>query len=97
LPVRDIRWSVSQYRRIVHLAGTAAVVPGCLGGSWIWPLLGLLLLPFTTLMWVILWNPATGISGFDWFWLFLAVLIDLGRAASSGYANRDRYPGYSTA
>jgi len=45
-------------------------------------------------MWVVLWNPATGINGFDWFWLFLAVVLDLGGAASSGYANRERYPGY---
>jgi hypothetical protein len=64
------------------------------GGAWIWPLLGVLFLPLTTLMWVVLWNPAVGITGFDWFWLFLAVLLDLGGAASSGYANRDRYPGY---
>ncbi len=67
------------------------------GGAWIWPLLGLIFLPLTTLMWVVLWNPATGISGFDWFWLALAVVLDLGGAASSGYANRDRAPGYARA
>ncbi len=66
------------------------------GGAWIWPLLGVIFLPFTTLMYVLLWSPA-GLVGFDWFWLILAVLIDLGGIASSGYANRDRVPGYSTA
>jgi hypothetical protein len=66
------------------------------GGAWIWPLLGVIFLPFTTLMYVLLWSPA-GLVGFDWFWLLLAVLIDLGGIASSGYANRDRVPGYSTA
>jgi hypothetical protein len=67
------------------------------GGSWLWPLLGVIFLPFTTLMYVIIWSPATGISGFDWFWLVLAVLIDLGGAASSGYTNRNRMPGYGVA
>ena len=67
------------------------------GGSWFWPILGVIFLPFTTLMYVLIWSPATGISGFDWFWLLLAVLIDLGGAASSGWANRDRMPGSATA
>ena len=66
------------------------------GGSWFWPVLGIIFLPLTTLFYVVLWSPA-GIVGWDWFWLFLAVLLDLGGAASSGYANRDRMPGSSTA
>jgi hypothetical protein len=66
------------------------------GGSWLWPVLGIIFLPFTTLMYVILWSPA-GIVGWDWFWLILAVVIDVGQLGSSGYANRNRMPGYSTA
>jgi len=66
------------------------------GGSWLIPLLGVLFLPLTTLMYVLLWS-ANGLSGFDWFWLVLAFMLDLGGIASSGYANRDRYPGYATA
>jgi hypothetical protein len=64
------------------------------GRSWLWPVLGIVFLPLTTLFYVVLWSPA-GIVGWDWFWLFLAVLLDLGGAVSSGYANRDRVPGYS--
>jgi hypothetical protein len=56
-------------------------------------LLGILFLPFTTLMYVLLWTPA-GLSGFDWVWLFLAFVIDVGGLASSGYANRDRAGGF---
>ena len=66
------------------------------GGMWIWPLLGIVFLPFTTLMYVILWSP-TGLAGFDWFWLILAVFIDLGQMGGSAYANRNRMPGYTTA
>ena len=36
--------------------------------SWIWPLLGLIFLPFATLIYVILWT-AGGLSGWDWFWV----------------------------
>jgi hypothetical protein len=63
------------------------------GGSWLWPILGIIFLPFTTLMYVLLWSP-TGLTGFDWFWLVLAVLLDVGHWASTGYSNRDRLPGY---
>ena len=36
--------------------------------SLIWPLLGLIFLPFATLMYVILWQVG-GLSGWDWFWV----------------------------
>jgi hypothetical protein len=65
------------------------------GGSWLWPLLGIIFLPFTTLMYVLLWSPGIGLAGFDWFWLILAVVLDLGQIAGTGYANRDRVPGYA--
>jgi hypothetical protein len=58
-------------------------------GSWIWPVLGVIFLPFTTLMYVLLWSPG-GLGGFDWFWLILAILIDLGQIGGAGYANRNR-------
>ncbi len=61
------------------------------GGFWLWPILGVIFLPFTTLMYVLLWMPGVGLIGLDWLWLTLAVLIDLGGFGSTGYANRDRY------
>ena len=63
------------------------------GGSWFWPLLGIIFLPFTTLMYVLLWSPG-GLVGFDWFWLVLAVVLDIGHWTHTGYTNRDRIPGY---
>jgi hypothetical protein len=62
-------------------------------GSALIALLGIAFLPFTTLMYVLLWTPA-GLSGFDWVWLFLAFLIDLGGLGGAGYANRDRAGGF---
>jgi hypothetical protein len=64
------------------------------GGSWLWPLLGLLVAPFTTLMWAVLWSPVSGVTGWDWLWIFLALLIDLASLGGSGYTNRNRMPMY---
>ena len=63
------------------------------GDMILWPLLGILFLPFTTLIYVLLWSPA-GLSGFDWVWLVLAFLIDIGGLLGSGYANRERAGGF---
>jgi hypothetical protein len=45
--------------------------------SWIWPLLGIIFAPYTTIMYVLVWTPATGISGWDWLWIGLGVLLDI--------------------
>jgi hypothetical protein len=60
--------------------------------SFIWPLLGFIFVPWTTLMYVLV--APDGVVGFDWIWLVLAVLADIGVYASGGYGNRDRIPGY---
>jgi uncharacterized oligopeptide transporter (OPT) family protein len=65
------------------------------GGSWFLPLIGLLVAPFTTLMWVVLWSPVSGVSGWDWLWIILALVIDFASLGGSGYANRNRMPMYS--
>lgn len=67
------------------------------GGSWLWPILGIVFLPLTTLFYVFLWSPGVGLTGFDWFWLILALLLDIGHWAHTGYTNRNQIPGYSGA
>ncbi len=64
-------------------------------GSFIWPVLGLIFLPFTTLMYTILWAPGVGLSGWDWLWVGIALLLDLGHYGASAYVNRDKIPGTS--
>ena len=56
--------------------------------TFIWPLLGFLFLPWTTLMYVIV-APA-GIDGFDYIWLGLAVMFDLFAWGGGAYTNRGR-------
>jgi hypothetical protein len=65
-------------------------------GSWFWPLLGIVFLPFTTLMYVILWS-ATGLTGWDWLWLILAVFLDISHWGSTAYQNRNQIPGMAAA
>ena len=57
----------------------------------IWPILGIIFAPWTTLMYVILYKG--GITGLDWLWMGLAILIDLGSYAGGGWGNRDRLRG----
>ena len=67
-----------------------------MGGRWFLPLLGIIFLPFTTLMYVLLWGPG-GLVGFDWLWIVLALILDLSHAGGVGYANRSRMPGSAPA
>ncbi|HYU59775.1 MAG TPA: hypothetical protein VEK39_03380 [Solirubrobacterales bacterium] len=46
--------------------------------SWLVPLLGFFLLPWTTLAYAVLWHYGDGVEGFDWFLVILAFVIDLG-------------------
>ncbi|MGB7588044.1 MAG: hypothetical protein WBM00_04985, partial [Solirubrobacterales bacterium] len=46
--------------------------------SWIVPLLGFFLLPWTTLAYAVMWSSSDRVSGFEWFIVVLAFLVDLG-------------------
>ena len=62
------------------------------GGSlwWIWPILGIIFLPWTTIMYVIV--APGGIVGFDWVWIGLMLAADIFSYAGGGY--RKQLPGY---
>ncbi len=50
-------------------------------GEWIWPLLGIIFLPYTTVMYMLAWTPAvaggSNIEGWDWMWIILGLILDL--------------------
>lgn len=54
------------------------------------PLLGIIFLPFTTLMYVFVWSPVNGLAGWGWFWVVIGFLLDLGSYSGSAYGNRGR-------
>jgi hypothetical protein len=53
------------------------LVSDAFGSSWLLPILGVVFLPFTTLVYVLLYHPGIGVVGLGWFWVGLAFLIDL--------------------
>jgi hypothetical protein len=62
--------------------------------SAIWPILGLIFLPWTTLMYVAVAADPLGVNGFfEWAFLILAVIIDVSAYAGGGIFNRDKVPG----
>ena len=58
--------------------------------GFLWPALGLIFLPWTTLLYVAF--AAGGVVGFEWVWVFLGVLIDAG--SYGGGFGRYRIPSY---
>jgi hypothetical protein len=44
--------------------------------SWVWPLLGIVFLPVTTIIWVLV--SRDGVVGFDFLWLGIGVFLDIG-------------------
>lgn len=55
--------------------------------GFILPLLGLIFLPLTTLVYALLWAPLGGVDGIEWFWVVLAFLFDIG-ALGAGARSR---------
>ena len=69
---------------LIWLFGDA--VERAFGDNWVLPLLGLLLLPYTTLTYVLIrwfWGPVTG---FEWFFVAFAFFVDLGSYAGGARA-----------
>ena len=66
-----------------------------LGGSIIWPLIGLFFLPLTTLMYSLLWVPGAGVTGWEWLLVIAAFLLDIGALGGIGYVRRRQGSGYT--
>jgi hypothetical protein len=48
-----------------------------ISGSWLWPILGLIFLPWTTLMCVLAFAPAGNITAWGWLLVVLGLMLDL--------------------
>jgi hypothetical protein len=55
--------------------------------TFILPLLGLIFLPLTTLVYALFYSPIGGVDGIEWFWVVLAFLLDIG-ALGAGARSR---------
>jgi hypothetical protein len=63
---------------------------GTLLAGWLLPLIGFFFLPITALVYVLVWVPGVGVTGWSWLWVALAVLIDLGTHSAGAYSSRRR-------
>ncbi|MFL5686387.1 MAG: hypothetical protein ACJ77D_10080 [Chloroflexota bacterium] len=60
--------------------------------SFLWAVVGFLIAPWTTLMYVLVFPG--GIDGFDWIWLGIGVAFDLFSWSGGAYSNRNRIASY---
>jgi hypothetical protein len=56
-------------------------------GEWILPLLGIVFLPYTTIMYLLTWTLTGGIEGWDWMWILIGLFLDFMKW-SQLFANR---------
>jgi hypothetical protein len=60
---------------------------------WVWPLVGAIFVPWTTLAYLIVFPG--DVVGQDWPWLGLGLLINLGAYFGGGYRKRNRLSRWS--
>ena len=58
--------------------------------SFRWGLLGFIFLPWTTLAWAVTYAPVKGVTGFGWFLVGLAFVVDIMTHIGSAQARRQR-------
>ena len=63
--------------------------------NFIVPLLGLIFLPYTTIMYVLVWSPGIGVAGWDWIWVLLGVGLDIMKWGQIANKRRE-IPGYQS-
>jgi hypothetical protein len=54
--------------------------------------LGIVFLPFATLIYALLYTPGIGLTGWEWFWVVVAGLFDIVHWAASA-SQRSQLPG----
>lgn len=59
-------------------------------GSWILPLLGLIFLPFTTLIYVLVYSPVFDLGHGRWLWVALAFVFEIAGDIGTARSTRGR-------
>jgi len=55
------------------------------------PLAGVIFLPWTTLMYVLFWSPGGGVNGWEWIFVALGVIADVGSYGRGAMQRRASY------
>ena len=90
-------WLVALFARLALLVVwlSTPLVNRAFQGGWVLPLLGILFLPITTLVYVLVFYISGSVTGWGWLWVILGLVLDISSYSSSAYTNRNRMPGYS--
>ena len=56
--------------------------------SFVVPVIGLIVLPYATLFYVLAWSPVGGVRGWGWFFVIIGVVFDIGHWTASARARR---------
>lgn len=72
-------WLVALFARVALLVVwlSTPLVDRAFHGGWLLPLLGILFLPITTLVYVLVYYISGNVTGWSWLWVALALLLDL--------------------
>ena len=72
-------WLVALFARLALLVVwlSTPLVYRAFHGGWLLPLLGILILPITTLAYVLVYYISGSVTGWGWLWVALALLLDL--------------------
>ncbi len=57
-------------------------------GSWVWPVLGVIFLPWTTLAYLVVWSPIVGVDNWEWIIVALGFTLDVATYSSRMAASR---------
>lgn len=73
-----MRWLFAFFARLALLIIwlSTPLVQRAFQGGWLLPLLGILLLPITTLTYILVSSIAGGVTGWSWLWIVLGFLLD---------------------
>ena len=79
-------WFIALFARLALLVVwlSTPLVNRAFHGDWILPLLGIFLLPITTLTYVLVYSTAGSVTGWGWLWVVLAFLLDLAANSAPG-------------
>ena len=72
-------WLVALFARLALLFVwlSTPLVDRAFHGGWLLPLLGILILPITTLAYVLVYSISGSVTGWGWLWVVLAFILDL--------------------
>ena len=82
LPVRAAGGVLPRLALFIYWIARPAKIDAAFDG-FLLPLLGIIFLPFATLIYALLYTPGVGLTGWEWFWVVVAGVFDVVHWAAS--------------